>query len=257
MFIDTHAHYDDAAFAEDRDSILNKVHTSGCIAIVNAAQDIASAEFSVKMAANYSYVYAAVGIHPHNAAACTTASMGKIEKLADHPKVVAIGETGLDYHYNFCSRELQAHNFRQHIRLAKKIGKPVVVHDREAHEDTLRILKEEDAASCGCVIHCFSGSAEMGAEIIQRGYLVSLGGAVTFKNARRIIEALHILPLDKIMLETDCPYMTPEPFRGRRNDSGNIPLIAQKIADIKGEKLEKILAITSENAANFFHIQMG
>lgn len=257
MFIDTHAHYDDAAYTEDRDSILNQVYTSGCIAIVNAAQDVETTEFSVKMAERYDFVYAAAGIHPHNAGECTEDSLRKIEQFAMHPKVMAIGETGLDYHYNFYSREIQQNSFRHHIRLAKRLGKPVVVHDREAHEDTLRILEEENAGSCGCVIHCFSGSAEMAAEIVKKGYYVSLGGAVTFKNARRVIEALEILPLNRILLETDCPYMTPEPFRGQRNDSGKIPLIAQKISDIKGEKLEKILIETTENAKNFYRFQIS
>lgn len=255
MFIDTHAHYDDEAFAEDREQVLKKVYTAGCTSIINAAQNLETSKFSVKMAEAYDFVYAAVGIHPHNAEECSPDILRELERLADHSKVVAIGETGLDYHYHFCSKEVQENNFFQNIALAKKVEKPVVVHDREAHEDTLRILAEADAAACGCVIHCFSGSAEMAKEIVRRGYYVSLGGAVTFKNARKVLEALQVLPLDRILLETDCPYMTPEPYRGQRNDSGNIPLIARKIGEIKGETEEKILEITTENACKFFRIK--
>lgn len=261
MYIDAHAHYDDEAFAEDREDVLTKVHKAGCDVIINAAQDIPTAVTTLQIADDFPFVFAAVGIHPHNAQGVSPKDLEEIEKLSRHKKCVAIGEIGLDYHYDFAPRNVQQEVFRQQLRLAGDLNMPVVVHDREAHEDTLRILEQELSVASGCLIHCYSGSREMAEVIMKRGYYVSVGGAVTFKNARRIVDALAAIPLDRILLETDCPYMTPVPHRGERNDSSMIPFIAQKICEVKGVLLDYFYKITSDNAISFYHlkekIQMG
>ena len=213
MFIDTHAHYDDDAFDIDRDELLLNVHKNGTEAIINAAQDYKTSLVCVAMAEKYPFLYATVGVHPHEAAKATDDELVLIEKLAGHEKVVAIGEAGLDYHYNFSPVEDQKRIFAANIEISKRTGKPIVVHDREAHNDVLEMMFAADIKPGGAVVHCFSGSAEMAKIIASRGWYFSVGSAATFKNARRIIEALAVIPDEFLMLETDCPYMTPEPFR--------------------------------------------
>jgi len=256
MWIDTHAHYDDERFNEDRDEIIKRVYDEGTGIIINAASHVESSEKSLELAKKYSYVYCSVGIHPHSAHQCNDITMAYLTTLARHEKVVAIGETGLDYHYDFCTREVQKKNFVANIALAKELQKPLVIHDRESHEDILQIMKEEKATLCGGVVHCFSGSVEMAKEVVKMGFYISVGGAVTFKNARRIIDVLHYLPNDRLLLETDCPYMTPEPYRGTRNDSSYIRYTAQKIADIKEVAIEEIYETTNTNACRLFGIQI-
>lgn len=255
MFIDAHAHYEDEAFDQDRSQVLDKIRKAGCECVIDAAQDIATAKSILALSEKYSFIYAAVGVHPHCAAEFKDEDMQIIESLAKHKKCVAVGEIGLDYHYDFSPKDRQQEVFRQHIRLARKISKPIVVHDREAHQDTLDILQQEKAEECGCLIHCFSGSREMAKIIMKRGYFVSIGGAVTFKNARNIIEALEVIPLERILLETDCPYMTPVPYRGKRNDSGLIPFTAGKIAETKGVLLDSVFEITKNNTKSFFSLK--
>ena len=255
MYIDAHAHYDDEAFDEDRANVLAGVHEAGCDVIINAAQDIPTAVTTLQMADAFPYLFAAVGIHPHKAQGILPKDIEEIRKLAQHEKCVAIGEIGLDYHYDFAPRQVQQEVFRQQLRLAGELQMPVVIHDREAHEDTLKILDQELSPASGCLIHCYSGSREMAEVIMKRGYYVSIGGAVTFKNARRIVEALEVIPTDRILLETDCPYMTPVPHRGERNDSSMIPFTAQKICEIKGVLLDCFYKITSENAISFYHLK--
>ncbi|MBE7057246.1 MAG: TatD family deoxyribonuclease [Ruminococcaceae bacterium] len=255
MFIDAHAHYEDEAFDADRVEIFEKIQKAGCEAVIDAAQDVKTAELILSMAEQYPFLYANIGVHPHCAALFKDEDMGEIEEMAKHPKCVAVGEIGLDYHYDFSPRDRQKQVFREHIRLARKISKPVVVHDREAHQDTLDILQEEKADECGCLIHCYSGSREMAKIIMKRDYYVSIGGAVTFKNARHIIEALEVIPLERILLETDCPYMTPVPYRGKRNDSELIPFTAKKIAEIKSVSLDSVFEITRNNTKDFFGLK--
>ena len=254
MFIDTHAHYDDDAFDIDRDELLKNVHKNGTEIIVNAAQDYRTSRICVEMAEKHPFVYATVGVHPHEAVKACDVDLERIEKLAMHKKVVAIGEAGLDYHYNFSPVEDQKRIFAANIEISKSIGKPIVVHDREAHNDVLDMMKGSHIKPGGAVVHCFSGSAEMAKVIASKGWYFSVGGAVTFKNARRIIEALAVIPDDLLMLETDCPYMTPEPFRGKRNDSSYIEYTAKKIAVIKGMSYEELCAITNANSHRFFAI---
>lgn len=254
MFIDTHAHYDDEAFDTDREELLLKVHEKGTELIVNAAQDYKTSLICVEMAEKYPFVYATVGVHPHEASKATDEDLKLIEKLAMHNKVVAIGEAGLDYHYNFSPAEDQKRIFAANIEISKRVGKPIVVHDREAHSDVLAMMTAANIQPGGAVVHCFSGSAEMAKVIASKGWYFSVGGAATFKNARRIIEALAVIPDELLMLETDCPYMTPEPFRGKRNDSSYIEYTARRIAEIKGMSYDKLCAVTSENSRRFFAI---
>ena len=254
MFIDTHAHYDDEAFDADRDDVILNAHKDGAEIIINAAQDYRTSVKSIELARKFDFMYAAVGVHPHEAGNVLPGDIEKIAGLAADEKVVAIGEAGLDYHYNFSEPEVQKKIFRENIDLSKSIGKPIVVHDREAHADVLNIMTESGIKSGGAVIHCFSGSAEMAKVVASKGWHFSVGGAVTFKNARRIIEALAVIPDDLLMLETDCPYMTPEPFRGRRNDSSYIQYTARRIAEIKGISYEALCGISNNNAKRFFGI---
>lgn len=254
MFVDTHAHYDDEAFDEDRHAVLSSLQKNGVEWLVNAAQDLETARKCIALAEKYDFIYAAVGIHPHEADSCTPAVMKELEKLTEHTKVVAIGETGLDYHYDFSLREKQKENLTENLRLAASTGLPVIIHDREAHADVLEIMLRENVPAGKAVFHCYSGSAEMARVIADRGWYFSVGGAVTFKNARRIIEALAVIPDSLLMLETDCPYMAPVPIRGTRNTSSNIRYIAEKIAEVKGVSFEEICRTTSSNAVSFFGI---
>ncbi len=252
MFIDTHAHYDDEAFDSDRHESLMKAKESGAIFIVNAAQNKETSEKCVQMAHTYDFIYCTVGIHPHNAGEYSEGIMSELYDMAMDEKVVAIGETGLDYHYDFFPPDVQIRNFIGNIGLAREVKKPVVIHDREAHEDMINILKNEKINETGGVLHCYSGSYEMAKEFSKLNLYFSIGGAVTFKNASKIIKAIEAIPNDRLMLETDCPYMTPVPYRGKRNESGYILLTAQKIAEIKGMKLEELLMVTNANATRLF-----
>ncbi len=254
MFIDTHAHYDDEAFDSDRDEVILNAHISGTEFIVNNAQDYVTSLRCIELAEKFDFVYAAVGVHPHEAGKVKPAEIEKIESLAQHDKVVAIGEAGLDYHYNFSEPCEQKEIFRANIEISKKVGKPIVVHDREAHADVLEIMNSESIAPGAAVIHCFSGSAEMAKLVASKGWYFSIGGAATFKNARKIVEALGVIPNELLMLETDCPYMTPEPFRGKRNDSSYIEYTARRIAEIKNISYEELCSITNDNARRFFGI---
>lgn len=254
MLFDTHAHYDDDKFETDRNYTIEKAYESGVSYIINAATDISSTIESISLAQEYEYVYAAVGTHPHHVEEMNEKSLELFADFASDPKVVAIGEIGLDYYYDNSPRELQRYWFAQQIKLALKLGLPIVIHDRDAHEDTMKIVKEERAWEAGGVFHCFSGSLETARELFKMGFYISLGGAVTFKNARRAVEVVESMPLDRLLLETDCPYMTPEPFRGKRNDSSRLFLVAEKIAAIRGVPVEEIAEITTQNAKRLFKI---
>lgn len=254
MFVDTHAHYDDEAFDADRREVLASLPGAGVDWIVNAAQDVRSARRCILLAEEFDFVYAAVGIHPHEAASCTPEAIRELAALARHPRVVAVGETGLDYHYDFCPPEKQKENLTENLRLAEETGLPVILHDREAHADVLEILLRRQVPAGKAVFHCYSGSAEMARVIASHGWYFSVGGAVTFKNARRIREALAVIPDTLLMLETDCPYMAPVPLRGTRNLSSNIKYIAEEVAAVKGLSCEEVCRMTGENAARFFGI---
>jgi len=254
MLFDSHAHYDDERFDEDRDQVILNAHKSGVSYILNASSDMESSFESVRLAEKFEFVYAAVGIHPHNALEINDSIMARLADLASKNKVVAIGETGLDYHYDFCPREAQKYCFAQHIYLARQLGLPLIIHDREAHNDVLNLIEREKAKEVGGVFHCYSGSVEMADRVLKNNFYISVGGAVTFKNARKLVEVVRHVPLDRLLIETDCPYMTPEPYRGRRNHSGYVRLVAEKVAEIKGLEFEEIAKVTSENARRLFGI---
>lgn len=254
MFFDTHAHYDDERFDEDRAETIINAHKNGVSYILNASSDMSSVVESISLSQEYEFIYSAIGIHPHNVTDLNKGILSAISDFASNSKVVAIGEIGLDYYYDNSPKEVQKHWFAEQICMAKELSLPVIIHDRDAHEDCMKIIKRENAAQVGGVFHCYSGSLEMAQELIRNNFYISVGGSITFKNARKLPEVVKSIPLDKLLIETDCPYMTPEPFRGRRNDSSFIRLVAEKIADIKGISLEEVAKGTMKNAKDFFKI---
>lgn len=249
---DSHAHYTDKAFNDDRENMLGSLRESGICGVINCGADIESSVFSVELANKYDYIYAACGIHPEEADKIPENYIEIIRNLATNEKCVAIGEIGLDYYWRQDNKEKQKELFEKQILLSKELDLPIIVHDREAHGDTLEILKKHKPKG---VLHCFSGSPETAEEILKLGMYIGLGGALTFKNARKAVEVAQMLPLDRLLLETDCPYMAPVPFRGKRNYSGYIPYIAEKIAEIKGIDPQTVLDITSENAKKLFDLK--
>ncbi len=252
MIFDSHAHYDDTAFAADRDTLLTTFPESGVVGVINAASDLDSAHRSLAMAEQYPFLYAAVGIHPEAADTFSPAVLPTLESLAAHPRAVAIGEIGLDYHWEENPpRDCQKACFEAHLTLANRLSLPVIVHDRDAHEDTLALLKQHRPNG---VLHCFSGSVEMMREAVALGMYIGLGGAVTFKNARRPLEVAAAVPLDRLLLETDAPYMAPVPCRGHRCDSRMIAHTADVIAAVRGMAVEELLQATVENTCRLFGI---
>ena len=254
MFFDTHAHYDDRRFDEDRVEIITKAHENGVSYILNASSNMASVVESINLSQEFDFVYSAVGIHPHYAADLNNSMIAALSDFAKNRKVVAIGEIGLDYYYDNSPKEVQKHWFAVQIGMARELNLPVIVHDRDAHEDCLKIIKKEDAAQVGGVFHCFSGSVEMALELIRNNFYISIGGSVTFKNARKILEVVKNVPMDKLLIETDCPYLTPEPYRGKRNDSSYVKLVVEKIADLRGIPVEEVAQATMKNAKELFRI---
>lgn len=249
---DSHAHYTDKAFNDDRENMLGSLRESGICGVINCGADIESSVFSVELANKYDYIFAACGIHPEEADKVPENHIEILKNLARNEKCVAIGEIGLDYYWRQDNKEKQKELFENQILLSKELDLPIIVHDREAHGDTLEILKKHKPKG---VLHCFSGSPETAEEILKLGMYIGLGGALTFKNARKAVEVAEILPSDRLLLETDCPYMAPVPFRGKRNYSGYIPYIAEKVAEIKGIDPQTVLDITSENAKNLFDLK--
>lgn len=253
MYFDTHAHYDDEAFDNDRYELLDSLPGRDVSLIVNAACDLKSVRTSIALAERYDYVYAAAGIHPHEANTATEEALLEIEKLSHNNKVVAIGEIGLDYHYDFSPREQQREAFRAQMELARALGLPVIVHDREAHEDCLNIVKEFKEVRG--VFHCFSGSLETAKELVRLGWYISFTGSITFKNAKKAPEIVAALPADRLMIETDCPYMSPVPHRGKRNDSSYLKYICEAVASYRGISHEEAAGLTLENGKRFFGIK--
>lgn len=250
---DSHAHYDSEAFNDDRKELLSALPEQGVCGIINCGSDMASSLSSLELADGFSFVYAACGVHPHEAEGCKQGYLSVLKKLCMEEKCVAVGEIGLDYHYDFSPREIQKTVFEQQLVLAKELDLPVIIHDREAHEDTMILLKRYKPKG---VVHCFSGSAEMAKEIIKLGMYIGLGGAVTFKNARKPREVAEIVPEDKLLIETDCPYMTPVPHRGKRCDSSFIPFIAEVLAEVRGVSAQDILDTTRKNANTLFGLEL-
>lgn len=249
---DTHAHYDDSRFDEDRDELLCSLKEKGVTHIINCGCDLKSSLTTLALSEKHDFIYAAIGVHAHEAEEATESDLAEIEKLYENNKVVAVGEIGLDYHYDFSPRERQIEIFERQLIIANNLNLPVIIHDREAHEDTMSLLKKYKPKG---VVHCFSGSAEMAKEIIKLGMYIGIGGAVTFKNAKKPIEVVEYLPLDRLLLETDAPYMTPVPFRGQRCDSAHIAYTAEKIAEIKELDVQELIDICNENAKILFNIE--
>ncbi len=253
MLFDTHAHMDDRAFNEDRDALLARLPEQGIGLLMNPGCSLASSRDAVALAARYDYIYAAVGSHPDAADEVTPAVLDEYRMLCKRNlKVRAIGEIGLDYHYEDVPRQRQQEAFRAQMGLAAELTLPVIVHEREAHEDGMRIV--EEFPSVKGVFHCYSGSAEMAKWLVSRGWYIGFTGVLTFKNARKAVETAASIPLDRIVLETDCPYMSPEPFRGRRNDPGRLYRMAEALAQIRDLPVEKIHEITMENGKRLYRI---
>lgn len=249
---DVHAHYDDEKFDEDREELLSSLPALGVKGIVNASVDITTAQKAIEFSEKYPFMYAAVGIHPENLEGLEDNYLKVIGDLYENnKKVAAIGEIGLDYYWDI-PKEPQLKVFEDQLKLALELDAPVVIHDREAHADTMRILKKYTPKKV--LLHCYSGSAEMLKEVIKFGAFISLGGVVTFKNARVPVEVAKAVPLDRLFLETDCPYLSPVPFRGKRNSSEKIAYTAEKIAEIKGMDTQELIDITTKNAEEFFDI---
>ena len=251
---DTHAHYDDEAFDADREEVLTGLKKQGIGTVVNVGASIASTKTTLALAEVHPFMYAAVGVHPNETAELTDADMKWLESLAENPKVVAIGEIGLDYYWDEPEREIQKHWFSAQLEVAKKTGLPVIIHSRDAAKDTLDIMKVEHNGATGGVIHCFSYGVEMAREYLNIGYYIGIGGVLTFKNAKKLIEVAEYAPLDRIVLETDCPYLAPVPNRGKRNFSGNLPYVVEKLAEIKGVSKEEIIRETAKNARALYRI---
>ncbi len=249
---DTHAHIDDSMFNEDRDTTIEKIKNSGVAYLNNIGADMESSQSSIDLADKFDFIYATVGVHPSCTKDMTDNDIETLKEMAGHKKAVAIGEIGLDYHYDDTDPETQKTWFKKQLDLAKELDMPVVIHDRDSKGECIQILKEKNIKKC--VFHCFSGSAETAKELLKLGFYISFTGVLTFKNARRAIEALKIIPLDRLFIETDCPYMAPEPFRGTRNDSSLVYRVAEKMAEIKGLSVQEIIDITTNNAKQFFGI---
>ena len=254
MLFDTHSHMDDERFDADRDALLEQIHTGGVGYIVNPGADLESSARAVELAHRYSYIYAAVGVHPHDTDAMDEEKIAALRAWAKDDRVVAIGEIGLDYYYDNSDREAQRYWFERQLELACEVGLPVIIHDRDAHGDCMEILKKGGVERCGGVMHCYSGSVEMAKEVLGLGMYISIAGPVTFQNSAKLPEVAAMVPQDRLLIETDSPYLTPEPYRGQRNHSGHVALVAQKIAQIRGMTVEEAARITAENAKRLFQI---
>ena len=253
MLFDTHAHYDAEQFDADREAVLASLPGRGVSLVVNPGCDLPSSRAAVALSEQYPFLYAAVGYHPENCAPYTDADLEALRQLAAHPKVVAIGEIGLDYYWEENPpRDFQQLVFRRQMALAEEMNLPVIVHDREAHGDSLAIVKEFPKVRG--VFHCYSGSAETARQLVDLGWMISFTGVLTYKNARKAVEAALAVPMDHLMIETDSPYMAPAPHRGKRNDSGYVLHICEKLAELKGLTVEETARITLENGRRFFGI---
>ena len=253
MIFDTHAHYDDSQFEKDRDMVLASMPELGVGTIVNVSASYDSCRRAVALAEKYPFVYAAVGIHPDEVGALNEETFAEMKKLFQHKKVVAVGEIGLDYYWDNEPHDVQQEWFIRQVELARELDLPVLIHSREAAADTMYVMKTYAQGLRG-VIHCYSYSREMAEEYVKMGFYIGIGGVVTFKNAKKLKEVAEAVPLKRIVLETDCPYMAPEPFRGRRNQSSYLRYVAEKIAELKDISTEEVIAGTEENARKLYRL---
>ncbi|HHW55265.1 MAG: TatD family hydrolase [bacterium] len=252
MLIDTHCHLQDKRFAGDLEAVLDRAQEAGVAYALVVGSDLATSREACELAQKYPQLFAIVGVHPHDSKDADRATFDEIRKLAAQERVVALGEMGLDYHYDFSPRKIQQRVFRYQIGLARELGLPIVIHDREAHADTMAILKEEKAEEVGGVLHCYSGSWEMARECIKMGFYISIAGPVTFANAKKLVQVVENLPLEHLLVETDAPYLTPVPHRGKRNEPAYVRHVAEAIARIKGIAVEEVEEQTTANAIKLF-----
>ena len=254
MIFESHAHYESERFDPDREQLLASMKENGIGTIINVGSSVETCKETVKLMETYDFIYGALGVHPSDISGLNEESLKWIEEMAAHPKTVAVGEIGLDYYWEKDPeiRKQQKYWFRRQLELAERTGLPVIIHSRDAAQDTMEIMKEDSKKGIRGVIHCYSYSEEMALEYVKMGYYIGVGGVVTFKNARKLKEAVEAIPAEKILLETDCPYMAPEPYRGKRNSSLYLPLVAEKIGELKGLSREEVISITTENATRLF-----
>lgn len=254
MIFESHAHYDDEAFDEDRDRLLCSLAENGIDTVINVGASLESCKKTLALMGNYPFIYGAVGVHPSETGELTEESFRWLKECCALEKVVAVGEIGLDYHWKEPEPSIQKIWFEKQLGMAKEVKLPVIIHSREAAKDTLDIMKSSHAEVIGGVVHCFSYTKETAREYLEMGYYFGIGGVVTFANAKKLKEAVSYIPMDRILLETDSPYLAPEPYRGKRNTSLNLPYIAKEIAAIKGIDYEEVLAVTHENAEKLFRL---
>ncbi len=249
MIFETHAHYDDEKFHEDRENLLLAVRDAGVYPIINVGASLRTSQNSLDLAEKYDFIYAAVGVHPDEVEELSEEGMAWLEQACNLPKAIAVGEIGLDYywHKEEAHHKLQQEWFTRQMQLAKEKKLPIIVHSRDACEDTLRVMREFHAEDLDGIIHCFSYSPEIAREYVKMGFMIGVGGVVTFSNAKKLVEVVDAIPLEHIVVETDCPYLAPVPNRGKRNDSRNIRYVIDKIAEIKGVTPEEVERITEEN----------
>lgn len=253
MIIDTHAHYDDEQFDIDREELLSSLEAGGISTVVNASASVHSWDKILELTKKYPFVYGMIGVHPDEIGELDEESFTRMEKLVSEPKIVAVGEIGLDYYWDKESHEQQKEWFIRQLNLAREKNLPVNIHSREAAADTFEILKEY-GQGLKAIIHCYSYSKEMALEYVKMGYLIGVGGVVTFKNAKKLKEVVQVVPMEQIVLETDCPYLAPTPYRGKRNSSLYLPYVAEAIAELKGMTAEEVIEKTEENARRFYGI---
>ena len=250
MIIDTHAHYDDEQFDEDREEILGKMQDAGIGMIMDAGSTILSWDKIVKLTEEYPFVYGAIGVHPDEVGNLDETQFARMERLLDKEKIKAVGEIGLDYYYDTHPKELQRFWFRQQLRLAEETNLPVIIHSRDASQETFDIIKASSVRRGS--IHCYSGSAQMALDYVKMGFSIGVGGVVTFSNAKKLVETVAAIPMESILIETDCPYLAPNPNRGKRNDSTNLKYVVEKIAEIKNLPPETVAEISEKNAKSLF-----
>ena len=255
MIFDTHAHYDDEQFDIDREELLGSMKEAGIETIVDVGASIETTKKALDLAHKYDFIYAAVGVHPSEVEELDDNGLELLRQLSRDEKCVAIGEIGLDYHWPDPAPELQKEWFIRQLDLARQEKLPVIIHSRDAAADTLDIMKAQHAEEIGGVVHCFSYSKEIARQCVEMGFYIGIGGVLTFKNARKMVEVMEDIPMEKILLETDCPYLAPEPFRGKRNSSLYLPYVVQKMAEVKGISTDEVMSITKENARTMYRLQ--
>lgn len=255
MIFDTHAHYDDEAFNEDREAVIKSLAAAGVETVVNIGASMASSETTLELTRNYPFIYGTAGVHPSETAELDEEKFQRLKEIVREPKIVAVGEIGLDYYWEKPAHDIQKNWFERQLELAREVNLPVVIHSREAAKDTLEIMKAAKAGDMGGVIHCFSYGKDMAREYLDMGFFLGIGGVLTFKNAKKLREVVEYAPMAQLVLETDSPYMAPEPNRGKRNTSANLPYVVNMMAEIKGLSPEDVIASTEKNARRLYRME--